>query len=473
MNFITSKSRSILSLTSLFSLLLLSTNTRVIDNIVDNVSVSAFTLPVVQTTTVRIVATERTTTMYQSADPRGWDNDNYMDALNNAGKGDETAIERANDEYFRNSRYGRPDEYDWGDDDVVTVTTKNYDNNHDQQQQSYNQQQYQQQQQRQSPPTSSFPPNELYTPNTNANANAYNNPMASYADSMQQQQQTPSYNLYSNPGGEVYDDDEVGRIDMTATTTDYDDINNVDAVVKDIDVGGTVAGTTLTDTMKEKARSSHNDQEAAAQGGFRFMELMKRSQDQQYKRKQSQQGYTITTPTMIMTPEEIANLSIEGQARLYREFYYTQQNHQQQSNDNKSIGSTATNYLQRGIYGFDGRKIGRNKDGDSISNTSDEYFAKLKRDSTTRNIARYSGNESKANEVFHDPSIQDIRHVENPYLKEQRQKNMNVLETIPEEMLVFQEFGTKSSSTEDDKSYSGISYKNRMKQIQEAKRQQQ
>eukprot|EP00751_Fragilariopsis_kerguelensis_P027838 CAMPEP_0170855258 /NCGR_PEP_ID=MMETSP0734-20130129/13794_1 /TAXON_ID=186038 /ORGANISM="Fragilariopsis kerguelensis, Strain L26-C5" /LENGTH=424 /DNA_ID=CAMNT_0011226679 /DNA_START=143 /DNA_END=1417 /DNA_ORIENTATION=- len=422
--------------------------------------------------------------LYQSADPRGWDNDNYMDALNNAGK-DEDAIERANDEYFRKSRYGRPDEYDC-DDDVVTVTTKNYDNNnhnHQQQQQrSYNQQQYQQQQQhqQQSPPTSSFPPNDLYTPT--ANTNLHTNPMTSYADSIQlqqqyqqpqpQPQQTSSYNSYSNPGDEV-----------------YDDTTNADALVKEIGGTSTVAGApTLTDTMKEKAKSSHNDQEAAAQGGSRFMELMQRSQDQQYKRQQqsqSQQGntITITTPTMIMTPEEIANLSIEGQARLYREFYYTQQqqqqqgssegeNYQQKSKGNQSIGSTSTNYLQRGVYGFDGRKIGRNKDGDIIANTSDEYFAKLKRDSTTRNIARYSGNEKKANEVFHDPSIQDIKHVENPYLKEQRQQQMNVLETIPDEMLVFQEFSTQGSSTEDDQSYSGISYKNRMKQIQEAKRQQ-
>ena len=74
--------------------------------------------------------------------------------------------------------------------------------------------------------------------------------------------------------------------------------------------------------------------------------------------------------------------------------------------------------------------------------------------------------------MFHDPSIQDIKHVENPYLKEQRQQQMNVLETIPDEMLVFQEFSTQGSSTEDDQSYSGISYRNRMKQIQEAKRQQ-
>ena len=305
MNFITSI--SILSLPSLFSLY-----------IVDNVSVSAFTLPVVQTATaiatiVRIVAPERTTTMlYQSVDPRGWDNDNYMDALNNAGT-DEDAIERANDEYFRKSRYGRPDEYDWGDDDVVTVTTKNYDNNnHNQQQQqrSCNQQQYQQQQQhqQQSPPTSSFP---------------HTNPMTSYADSMQlqyqqpQPQQTSSYNSYSNPGDEL-----------------YDDTTNADALVKEIGGTSTVAGApTFTDTMKEKAKSSHNDQEAAAQGGSRFMELMQRSQDQQYKRQQqsqSQQGntITITTPTMIMTHEEISNLSIEGQARLYREFYYTQQQQQ-------------------------------------------------------------------------------------------------------------------------------------------------
>ena len=211
---------------------------------------------------------------------------------------------------------------------------------------------------------------------------------------------------------------------------------------------------------------------------------------QQVARRSNPQPTQHITPTMVMTPEEIARLSIDQQARLYREFYHTQQEQQkqhdfsgqqrQQQQNSKSIGSTSTNYLQKGIYGFDGKKIGHNKDIDAISNTSDEYFARLKRDSTTRNIARYSGDTNKANDIFHDPSIADINVVVNPYLQESRQRQLDVIETVPEEMLVFQEFDnndTDNSNTrrseEENKSFSGISYRNRIEQVQEAKRQQQ
>merc|ERR1712157_625797 len=112
-----------------------------------------------------------------------------------------------------------------------------------------------------------------------------------------------------------------------------------------------------------------------------------------------------------------------GQARLYREFFYVQQQklagkdssqpptslkgqpQQQESFSSSaaarsptSMGSSSSNYLEAGI-GFDGRKIGRNKDADAISNASDVYFAQLKKDSTTRDLARYSGDDTKANDV--------------------------------------------------------------------------
>jgi hypothetical protein len=121
------------------------------------------------------------------------------------------------------------------------------------------------------------------------------------------------------------------------------------------------------------------------------------------------------------------------------------------------------NYLEHGV-GFDGRRIGRNRDADTISNSADAYLARLKRDSTTRNLARYVGDEQKANEVFHDPGIQDIQAPElNPYLEEQRQRERDMLETAPEEMLIFQEYNDEKSAA--DKTYSGISYKDKVAQL--------
>ena len=94
------------------------------------------------------------------------------------------------------------------------------------------------------------------------------------------------------------------------------------------------------------------------------------------------------------------------------------------------------------------------------------YFAQLKRDSTTRNIARYSGDHTKANEIFHDPSIQELKAPVNPYLQDQQKRMRDVVETVPEEMLLFQEYDDEEGklSPEEMKTYSGISYKDKMKQ---------
>ena len=465
-----------------------------------DVSVSAFLI----TTTTNTFTTSNnagggvSTTLRMSSMDSGWDNDNFLESL--SGRNEDGAIDRANEEYFQMSRYGRPPEEEmdyWGDEDVVVVNTQNYNNQQRSPQPSLsrfgrrpppdydpNQNQYQQQQE-QSPPTHSFPPNNLYTANAYAdtNTNANTSPTTSYADSLQQsqQQQPPmpssSYS-YNNP-----DDSSDDFVEENTGTPAPN--NKLPYPTEDI------AGATFTAEMRAKAKLSHTDQEGASQGGSRFRELMTRAENQQVARRSNPQPTQTITPTMVMTPEEIARLSIDQQARLYREFYHTQQEQQkqhdfssggqrqQQQRNSKSIGSTSTNYLQKGIYGFDGKKIGHNKDIDAISNTSDEYFARLKRDSTTRNIARYSGDTNKANDIFHDPSIADINVVVNPYLQESRQRQLDVIETVPEEMLVFQEFDndTDNSNTrrseEENKSFSGISYRNRIEQVQEAKRQQQ
>jgi len=361
---------------------------------------------------------------------RGWDNDSFLDSLGSGGGGNNDndaennnnndAIEKANDDYYRQSRYGRPAVVDDNNDDGMSTVTD--------------------------------AAAEIY-------AYSYNK------------------NLGSAPPAST---------ESTANA-------NVEGIK-----GG---ANSLSKDMIANIKASHqDDREDSSQGGSRFRALMERARDQEQTRKQNPlvvayggnnnpygnaaaapDTTSSTPPSSIMTPEEIANLSIDEQARLYREFFYVQQKEksgQQNSiSDSKSIGSTSSNYLGAGI-GFDGRKIGQNKDTLAISNAADVYFAQLKRDSTTRNLARYSGDNLKANEVFHDPAIQDIKAPVNPYLEEQRKRMMDVIETVPEEMLVFREFddddnngGAGPNRTKNiDKSFSGISYRERMAKVQEERR---
>lgn len=235
-----------------------------------------------------------------------------------------------------------------------------------------------------------------------------------------------------------------------------------------------------TSRIETETQTDIVDAEEASQGGSRFRGLMKRAGEKQSNVRQpdplqnpllaAASSDDTTPPSRIMTPEEIANLSIQEQARLYREFFYVQQQnqlnqHSQQQVQPKAIGSTPDNYLQAGI-GFDGRKMGRNKEADAVSNAGDVYFAQLKLDSTTRNLARYSGDELKANEIFHDPAIKDISAPVNPYLQDQQKRMRDVIETIPEEMLLFQEYDDEPDAlTEQElKSYSGVSYKQKIAQ---------
>eukprot|EP00980_Cylindrotheca_fusiformis_P012143 scaffold2936_cov113-Cylindrotheca_fusiformis.AAC.3 len=118
--------------------------------------------------------------------------------------------------------------------------------------------------------------------------------------------------------------------------------------------------------------------------------------------------------------------------------------------------------------GYDGRKIGRNKDADIVSNSADAYFAQLKRDSTSRNYARYAGDDVTANTVFHDPAIFEIEAPTNPYLEEKRERERNLVETVPEEMLLFQEYGEEQQERPQP-----MSYRDRLAQRQQQQQERQ
>jgi hypothetical protein len=260
-----------------------------------------------------------------------------------------------------------------------------------------------------------------------------------------------------------------------------------------------ISGAALTEEMKQKAKNSHTPEEEASQGGQMFRKLLERAQ-QQPSRNIPPPMYTPPPPPPqvmqqpvqpqiqpppMQPPADFNNLSVEQQARLFREMM-AQQPQPQPSQQTQQPNPYAPNpytpppggayppppgqppkgsYLGPGIAP-DGRKIGRNKDADAIVNTADLYFAQLKRDSTTRNYARYAGDDDKANAVFHDPSIEQIKMHVNPYLIEQAEKEKEMYTTVPEEMIIFHDY---DEEPKQPKNFAGISYKEKLAQLKARK----
>jgi hypothetical protein len=110
---------------------------------------------------------------------------------------------------------------------------------------------------------------------------------------------------------------------------------------------------------------------------------------------------------MIMNPDE---MTVEQQAEMFRQMMQGKQPPSQSSQELKIPPLPKPPAPDR--------KVGRNRDADTIQNTADVYFAQLKRDSTVRGIARIRGEDDKANEVFKDERISELNNMikENPHL---------------------------------------------------------
>lgn len=153
-------------------------------------------------------------------------------------------------------------------------------------------------------------------------------------------------------------------------------------------------------------------EEDESPGGSRFKELLDKAQQAEPKPAGGPILYSPMVGISPPTPPSMDSLSVEEQARMFREMM---QNQQQQPMMPAPAPQRRT----------EPRKQGRNRDADTISNTADLYFAQLKRDSTVRTIARYTGDVDKANAVFQDPGVEELNHLikTNPYLKEYVRKN--------------------------------------------------
>jgi hypothetical protein len=118
-----------------------------------------------------------------------------------------------------------------------------------------------------------------------------------------------------------------------------------------------------------------------------------------------------------------STLSVEEQARMFREMMarsQQQQQQQEQQQPSQQLGAMLPPPPPR-VSKTDraGRPVGRNRDADSIANTADLYFAQLKRDSSVRTIARLRGENDVAEQVFADEGIKQLDELlqKNPYLQ--------------------------------------------------------
>jgi hypothetical protein len=222
----------------------------------------------------------------------------------------------------------------------------------------------------------------------------------------------------------------------------------------------------LTDEMKAKMKASHGDEDT--QGGDRLKSLMDRAQSGANLRPPSTPPAPSMQPDMYqpespsMSPND---LSVEEQARLFREM----QQQQQQQGSFQSMPPPLPGPRQPygNEEGSNGRRVGRNRDADAMVNTADVYFAQLKRDSTVRQTARYRGDLDTANSVFSDPSISDIKMHVNPHLEEIRRKEQEMIETATDEMLSLA--APTVNRPVKPKGYSGVSYRDKIQQFKNKK----
>jgi hypothetical protein len=190
---------------------------------------------------------------------------------------------------------------------------------------------------------------------------------------------------------------------------------------------------------KNKAKGGDDeDEEDSGSGSSRFKDLLKAAQaagggaDEQRLFPRAIENPFLNPPPPIPTPQTpvfqplAANpdeLSVEEQARMFREMMAASQAGAGVVPPvvPAVVAAAAIPDAPQRVAKTDraGRPVGRNRDADTIANTSDLYFAQLKRDSTVRTIARIRGEEEMAEQVFADDGIKQLNDllVKNPYLK--------------------------------------------------------
>jgi hypothetical protein len=267
-------------------------------------------------------------------------------------------------------------------------------------------------------------------------------------------EQYKKYSRFSNmrPAG---DDDE----------EEFDIENAVDKISDSVDVAEGTQGATLSKDQVEKIKLQ-NEEESG--GGEMFKKLLERAQQGGAKPPPPTLAEPPPPPqppsTAPALPEGFEKLSVEAQAALFRQLMATPADTPPQQWPPAPGPRPEAKGQARA--GEDGRRIGRNRDAEAMVNTSDVYFSQLKLDSAVRNKARYNGEFEKAEAVFADPAIKEIKLHVNPFMEEQRKKELEMVETAVDEMLTPEILGSlqKPVNIHDR----GVSYKELLEQKRKA-----
>ena len=233
------------------------------------------------------------------------------------------------------------------------------------------------------------------------------------------------------------------------------------------DVGDEVKDVELSKDQIERIKRQ-NEEESGS--GEMFKKMLERAQ-QGSTLKASVQPPPETPPVPTQSsvpalPDGFEKLSVEAQAALFRQLMASPQQEQW-----PAAPGPRPEAKGQAMVAADGRKIGRNKDADSLVNTSDVYFAQLKLDSAVRNQARREGDVDKAEAVFADPTIPELKLHINPYMEEQRKKELEMIETAADEMFTPEILGElRKEVNVNDR---GVSYKEMLEQRKKAAQQQQ
>ena len=254
-----------------------------------------------------------------------------------------------------------------------------------------------------------------------------------------------------------------------------------DDLVDDLGVGeGTLGSSRVSDDADEVRdaalskdqieRIKRKNEEDSGGSGEMFKKMLERAQQGSTLKETVQPpppSPPVTTESATPSlPEGFEKLSVEAQAALFRQLMVTPQKQQW-----PEAPGPRPEAKGQAMVAADGRKIGRNKDADSLVNTSDVYFAQLKLDSAIRNQARREGDAEKADAVFADPTIPEIKLHINPYMEEQRKKELAMIETATDEMFtpeILSEY--KREVNVNDR---GVSYKELLEQRKKAAQKQQ
>lgn len=215
--------------------------------------------------------------------------------------------------------------------------------------------------------------------------------------------------------------------------------------------------TALYQTSDDENIDGDEGNDDDGQGSSRIRDMMKLAKEQSSSSAMEALPRAVENPFLNPPPPPPPTpgaLSVEEQARMFREMMA--------GNQSPATPQQLPPVTRTAKTDEAGRPVGRNPDADKITNTSDLYFAQLKRDSTVRTLGRIRGDDGVSEAIFEDTGITELSGLlkENPFLKGKKEDERSLLDNLPDEVVA--PYFQSNNLSEEEKSVSGISYKQRL-----------